>query len=508
MGADAKGAPAGALADITHGRGVALTVVAWVAFGAVHTLPRLGGGSQLGAADGLSMVAAQSLQLAYQVGQPPLYDWSVWLVQQVTGPTAFGVYLPKYLYCLVAGIYAYLGAREVTGHALLGVIASLSLMLLFNVGMTIHDLSTHSVPLLAAIAGTFYHFIRTMRNGGLGHYAGLGLAIAAGLLAKYGFLIWPVALIAAALLTPAKRSKILDPRFLVSLAIPIVLVLPFAAWVFANKDAFAERATGTLIGQESRGHVIRALDGLKDMVGSYLVYASPAIPILWLCWPKLLRRRLGRDELTAGTPRALLALALLIAAGVMAAGIALAGVDTMRSRYMHAVALLLPVFVASLIPPEELTRRRIGLFVMLLVAVHGVTSASRALIPVFPVRPFCRSCDVLQPVEKLADALAARGYGRGVLIVGDHQLAGNLRRHLPDAWIKTGKLLQTPPADQGRACAEVSEVKGGSRAPKPSGGFEIAIDWNSGLVGPKRRTIWYVIDRPSNHLQCSSGADL
>jgi hypothetical protein len=175
---------------------------------------------------------------------------------------------------------------------------------------------------------------------------------------------------------------------------------------------------------------------------------------------------------------------------------------------MHAVALLLPVFVVSLIRPDEVTRRRVTVFVGVLVATHLVTSASRALIPLFPVRPFCRSCDVLQPVDRLAGELAARGYGGGVLIVGDHQLAGNLRRYLPDAWVRTGKLLQTPPADRRTTCAEVFEVKSGATPAGGAGSFDLAIDWNSGRIGPKRSTVWRVIDRPASYLQCSSGADL
>jgi 4-amino-4-deoxy-L-arabinose transferase-like glycosyltransferase len=493
--------PPSSTVDLTVRQGLAVATLAWVVFGVVHMLPRLIPSSLMGAADGLSMVAAQQLQLAYQVGQPPLYDWAVWAVQQVTGPTALGIYLPKYLFCLAAGIYAYLGALAVGGVAIQAVVASVALMLMFNVGMTIHDLSTHSVPMLAAISATFYHFVRVVQTGRTRHYAALGLAIAVGTLSKYGFLIFPAALFLAALFDGSARARLLNVRFLLALLIPVVLVLPFASWVYANREALGARAARTLIAAEGRGHLIRALDGLKDMAGSYLVYASPAVPILWAVWPRLLTLRsradFGRTDLHALLWRTLAATALL-----MAVGIALAGLDTMRSRYMHAVALMLPVGVVVLLAAADFSRRRVVVFFAIAAALQVVTAVSRGIIPFAPVRPFCRSCEVIEPVALLAGRLTTEGFAAARIHAGDHQLAGNLRRFLPEAQITTGLITVNHGPLGNRRCAVVTEREAPAAEPGSGRIKKLDVDWPRGLFGPARQTTWFVTEYQPTSPRC------
>jgi hypothetical protein len=489
--------------QLTTRQGLVFAALAWAGFGFVHMLPRLIPSSLMGAADGLSMVAAQKLQLAYQVGQPPFYDWAVWAVQQLTGPTALGIYLPKYLFCLAAGIYAYLGAVAIGAVAIQAVVASVALMLLFNVGMTIHDLSTHSVPMLAAIPATFFHFVRVVQTGRTLHYAALGLAIAVGTLSKYGFLIFPAALFIAASFDAPARARLFNARFLLTLLIPVILVLPFASWVYANRDALGARAARTLIAGESRSHLIRALDGLKDMAGSYLVYASPAVPILWAVWPRLLTLRsradFGRTDLHALLWRTLAATALL-----MAAGIALAGVDTMRSRYMHAVALMLPVGVVALLVAADFTRRRVVIFLAIAAGLQIVTAVSRGIIPFAPVRPFCRSCEVIEPVSRLAGRLTAEGFANARIHAGDHQLAGNLRRFLPEAQITTGLITVNHGPLGTRRCALVTEREPPAAEPGSGRTKRLDVDWPRGWLGPARQTTWFVTEYEPSSARCRS----
>ena len=57
-------------------------------YSALHITARLMASANLGEDDPLDAVFTQTLQPGYVPRQPPLYDWLLWLVEQVTGPGA------------------------------------------------------------------------------------------------------------------------------------------------------------------------------------------------------------------------------------------------------------------------------------------------------------------------------------------------------------------------------------------------------------------------------------
>src|SRR5262245_52159576 len=65
-------------------------------YSALHIAARLIASGNLGEDDPYDAVLTQTLQLGYVPGQPPLYDWALWLIQQVTGPGVLSFQLLKY----------------------------------------------------------------------------------------------------------------------------------------------------------------------------------------------------------------------------------------------------------------------------------------------------------------------------------------------------------------------------------------------------------------------------
>lgn len=490
--------------------GLGFVVGAWVLFGLAHTVVRIIGNGQLGTADGLSMMAAQELNVAYQVGQPPLYDWTLWLIQQVTGPTAFSAYLNKYIYMTIAGVFVYLGAHAATGHRITGVLASLSLMLLFNVGISIHDQSTHSVAMIAALAATYYAFVMIAVRGVWRDYIVLGLAMGFGILSKYGYVLMPAAFAAAFLCSPKLRWKMLSVKSAAAVAIALALALPFVWWLSAHKSDFAVRAGMALVGDAHGSYFIRVLRGLGRLIGSFIVYATPAIPILWVIWPKLLTRWTSLAEMRAGSLPAITGLAIGIAFAAAVVLVCATGIDLMRSRYMHVLALLLPVYAVTYLELTDFTRARVSAFLAVLFAVQAVPIAGRALAPVFPVKPFCSSCSIIQPIDKLAAELEKRGFDKAVILLDyeSARLGGNLRRYLPDASLRSYRVptIGRDDVEHYEGCVLLNALDDAPPAvsARMSAGAEIiTIAWPTGLNGPQRTSKWAIRRMPASEPRCA-----
>ena len=66
--------------------GLALVLLAVLAYVTLHGGFRLLASASLGEDDPLESLLVQDLLLGYRAPQPPLYDWVLWCVQRVTGP--------------------------------------------------------------------------------------------------------------------------------------------------------------------------------------------------------------------------------------------------------------------------------------------------------------------------------------------------------------------------------------------------------------------------------------
>lgn len=477
---------------------------AWIAFGLAHTLARIEQPSPLGEVDGLSMMAAQSLALAYEAGQPPFYDWALWAVQQFAGPTAFSSFFTKYAFSTAAGGFIYCGTFAASGDRRLATIASLSLMLLFHVGMLIHDQSTHSVALIAALAATFYCYAMIAKRGAWRDYVGLGIAIAAGTLSKFGFLIMPVSFALAFLYSPSLRPRILSPRFGVALVITAAITLPFLSWLVLHLDDLAVEFNKSLIVQAQASYPKRVLSGLAQLFGSLVAYSLPIMPVLWILYPRLLTRGVTLQRARAGLFPDVLGLALALGMLIAIALILASGIDIMPPRYMHVLALLVPVYAVLYLRPEELSGRRLTTFLAIVVVAQMATFAQRALFaPLFPGPPFCKSCGFLKPTDQLAAELTARGLARATIWVErDEILGGNLRHYMPAAQIRTRHLwaLALPARKNGEPCVMIVEAIQQPGAPfaitfpPAPPGFVVPPDLPQPIKVPsaKRSTTWIV----------------
>lgn len=84
-------------------------------WGAANAVVRLFAGTRLAFDDGKVNLFTQTFQWGYLPDNPPLYEWTLSLVQLVTGPTLVSLLIAKYGLLLVTAGFTYLSARRILG---------------------------------------------------------------------------------------------------------------------------------------------------------------------------------------------------------------------------------------------------------------------------------------------------------------------------------------------------------------------------------------------------------
>ena len=105
-------------------------ISAGVLYGLVYASIRLAISHNLPQDDVTSNVLAQTLEPGYVLKQPPLYEWMLWSVQRVTGPTLPSFLILKYGLLTATFAFLYLVAKRLFADQRWAAIAALSPLLL------------------------------------------------------------------------------------------------------------------------------------------------------------------------------------------------------------------------------------------------------------------------------------------------------------------------------------------------------------------------------------------
>ena len=144
--------------------------------------------------DVTSNVLTQTLEPGYVLKQPPLYEWMLWSVQRVTGPTLPSFLFLKYGLLTATFAFLYLVAKRIFTDQRWPAIAALSPLLLYHIGWNLHEGVTQTMALICAVAASMWSFMRLAERGRSVDYVVFGAIVGLGLLSKYSFAGFLVAL--------------------------------------------------------------------------------------------------------------------------------------------------------------------------------------------------------------------------------------------------------------------------------------------------------------------------
>jgi 4-amino-4-deoxy-L-arabinose transferase-like glycosyltransferase len=431
-------------ASPSWGLGLLIVIGVGLAYGLAYSLLRLSLSDNLPQDDVTSNVLTQTLALGYVPRQPPLYEWLLWSVQQLTGPTLPSFLLIKYGLLTGTVAFLYLAATRIFRERGFAILAGLSPFLLFQFAWNLHEGVTHSMVLTCLVAASLWAFMRIAEKGRAWDYLLFGLIVGFGLISKWGFAGFLLLFLIAAMLQPTLRARILNARSLLSLCVIAVVGAPVVYWLIVGQHdlvalygravapkAHVNRLRATLVGL---GLALYAPLGFLFPIDVILPVLFPAsVPKAWAD----IKRAVTPAEWRGSEPDWPLLILHLTIGGflLLILGALLTGATHYLERYMHPFFLLTPLWMLSVVARTENAARK--------ARVLGVVLAASLLI-VFPLRardlmqamgPRCNKCRVAAPYQGLAEALKARGFEDGTIIALSRHDAGNLRRFFPDARI-------------------------------------------------------------------------
>ena len=386
---------------------------------------RVGSSSAVELDEAEQLLWTQDLRLGYGP-QPPLYTWLQWLVFQVFGVSVFSLALLKNTLLFGTFGFTWLAARRLLPPTL-AALSSVSLLLLLQIVWESQRDLTHSVLVTTAAAATLWLLVELWRRPRASLYLALGVAVAAGLQAKYSYAMFVAAFGTALLLTPGTRHVLLDRRLLLSIAVAVTLTAPHAWWVLQHLDTAVSSTSGKLSGESTRGlaQIARGLGSIALILPSFL---SP----LWLVLAVLFGRGLashatGRDPVLAG----LFARYLGVLVGLLVAIVVFGGAAHFRDRWLQPLLFFAPLMFFCGWPGLQRHPRLRWL------PVAAAAMALTALV-LLALRPWSngqrgRPDELNLPIAAIAQAVRAAGVEPRVVVSDNKHLAGSLRLVFPAA---------------------------------------------------------------------------
>lgn len=364
-----------------------------------------------------------SQDLAWGYGaQPPLYAWIVHTLFSLTGPN-LGVLLG--LKALLLGTML-LGAFQVART--LGLEDSQQQAALVGfafipqiVWEAQRDL-THSV--LATVLGmwTLWAFLALRRAPNIRSYLMLGVLMALGVMSKYNYLIFLVALLVAGFATASYRPRVWNPKMLLSLLVAVCILLPHLAWIVSHQDI----ATASAHKFKMDGGF--SLRGLGSLGMAMLAFSAPLLLVAGLSRRKQ-NCQSGPTEEQRILGRLLGVVILLLALSVL-----VSGATHVKDRWLQPLLFFLPLFVASIVAIRIRVFSAIAIALLTLVAV---ILPGRTLLAEWSGKISRPNLPYAAGFEKIRKEV-----GKPALIVSNSELlAGNMRLAFPESRIE---MVRTP----------------------------------------------------------------
>jgi hypothetical protein len=428
--------------------------------------------STLGVDNAIENYNAQSWALSYSPRNPPLYDWLLILIQQVTGSGALGLSILNYGSLCACVMVIWQIARKTISDARLAAITAYSYLLLWDIGHEAHRIITHSNLMIVAIAACVLTVLKLSEQRTAGRYLWLGVWIALGLLAKFGFAAFLAILLTGVLAVPRYRGILADRRFATTAAMASLPAIFLVAVTFVAQHEIVASARVLTTGVDS-SLLERTLNLLRSLFG----YMIPLLPIALAIffWRRPREKRPQSAEQRDFTRL----LAIMVAVGI-AVGVAWAlviGSTQLRPRYFHALILMFPVLIFLWCDCFVWPERRLRIFMRIVAAVTGLLLVEQVAPLLAPSELLCGSCRLSIPYDRLGQDLEAR-FGPEPTLVGlDPARAGQLRAAVPGARVVTlWSAPYRPPFRATKDCLLVALDDDGSQKAALAGEAGVAVD--------------------------------
>ena len=396
--------------------------------------------------DAEQLFFAQSFELGYKAGQPPLYTWIVWSAEQVFGVSLGLVVAIKYGFIWLTHLLAFILGRQLTNSSRWGVLTSLSLFAIYYLAWD-SILNYSQTVLIAALAFAGVAAVRAIvRNGSASAAVTLGLIVGVGIMTKYNFALFSVALIGAALLNRRGRGTLIGRGGVFGLIAAALISLPHLVWLITGhvSGAALTQAVPAMSATDGSafawGPFLAARGvGLLDTLEATVSILLPFL-VIWLIFFPRSTRRIGPaagEDIIADLRLMERIFGLFLLQVLLL--VAVAGMTEVRNHWFIVLAPCIAYATtrtAAVYGDSAGLRTRCYSTVMLFLAfVVLIGLGAYAVVE----KQTCVECDMVIPYGHVAEKLNARGFRNGLIFTSDQpaQVAGNLRPYLSGSKFKS-----------------------------------------------------------------------
>jgi 4-amino-4-deoxy-L-arabinose transferase-like glycosyltransferase len=235
--------------------------------------------------------------------KPPLLAWLIAVAEHVCGPSEACIRSPAPLMGLAAGLFAY-GAGRTLYDARTGFWAAT--LAAFGTGAVFSArIMSTDVPLVMFSALALLAYARLMEKPDWRRALAFGLAIGAGLLAKYAMIYILPGLLLAAAFEKRARALLARPELWLALSVALVVASPNLAWNAAHGFLTFRHAGGNVSSEPIEPSLLRPL----EFLGAQFAVFGPVVFGVAIASVIAIARRDGANPLWP-QDRVLLALAL------------------------------------------------------------------------------------------------------------------------------------------------------------------------------------------------------
>jgi hypothetical protein len=406
--------------------------------------------------------------------QAPLYSWLCEVAFAVFGVGVVAITVVRTAILAVALWWLDAAARLVCPDRRTALLATYSVLLIPSLSWHALAYLTHTNLALALCGGTLYAFLRILRDGRTLDYLLFGAAAGLGLITKYTFVWFPVALIAAGLTLREGRRRVLDWRTALAAVVCLAIVAPHLVWLRDHLDTIRK-----ILGEKTSrgeladaGYFARVRRGLWDATNSAVLIALPVAVVVKLFFPKATPRAPEPDRELFRTVLGRFFVAVVV---IVLLQILVLGAGRFHERWLQPFAVVFPLWLFSRLDPAAMKPNRVKAFVGLLVFFAAGYTAARAVQVGWFVDKPRGAYPMRMDFAELARQIRAEAGDAPAVLTPEREIGGNLLLHLPGARV---------------ACTSSPAY------PVDLGDGPVVIAWNPAVYGEPPP--WILIDPDNN----------
>jgi 4-amino-4-deoxy-L-arabinose transferase-like glycosyltransferase len=377
----------------------------------------------------------QSLEWGYRFRHPPLITWLSWGTMVLTHNSRAAFFLLKYV-IMAIGLAAYFSAARIAIRDVrLSALATFGLLTTFVMGwLPLVDLM-HTVLLATMLAAFLWAGERVLKKGSPRDYLLLAAITGFGILSKYVFLVLPVAFAIGVALTPRLRARIKTGPLILALVLALVIVAPYAWWSYAHEYSLFTLAKTITKGQGPEFSPVDWLIGAGDLVWALISFGLPFVVIFpLLYWPAC--KKLDTPDAEDRDWLRLYEITMIVGVLMMLVAVFFVGTEAFKARWMHQVAIPLPIYLFLRARIAGVNERANKIFAAIALGFALIAVGGRVYVYETHAKD-CKTCREYWPMQSYARAFQRAGFVHGTILAETYDLGGNLRAVFPDSRVVT-----------------------------------------------------------------------